>query len=82
MLSFLSLKSSVEEEDKNGGNEVDIQVDNVDNSLALVPMNLPKTKQTIDPIVLDATVRQVLDALHAKEKLQTQMQRGQMIKAS
>ncbi|XP_016437585.1 uncharacterized protein LOC107763610 [Nicotiana tabacum] len=78
-----SLKSSVEEENKNGRNEVDFQEDNVDNSLALVPMDLPKTKQTIDPVVLDATVREVLDALrHAKEKLQTQMQRGKMIKAS
>ncbi|KAJ8532888.1 hypothetical protein K7X08_015777 [Anisodus acutangulus] len=78
-----SLKSSVEEEKKNGGNQVDFQEDNVDNSLALVPMDLPKTKQTIDPIALDATVREVLDALrHAKEKIQTQMQRRQMIKAS
>ncbi|XP_059306974.1 uncharacterized protein LOC132058512 [Lycium ferocissimum] len=71
-----SLKSSVEEEEKNGGNQED-------NSLALVPVDLPKTKQTIDPIVLDATVREVLDALrHAKEKIQTQMQRSQMIKSS
>ncbi|MCD7452812.1 hypothetical protein HAX54_018253 [Datura stramonium] len=75
-----SLKSSVEMEGENGGNQVDIQEDN---SLALVPMDVPKTKQNIDPIVLDATVREVLDALtHAKEKLQTQMERRQMIKAS
>lgn len=61
--------------------QVDFQADN---SLALVPMDQPKkTKQTIDPIVLDDTVREVLDALrHAKEKLQTQMERRQMIKAS
>ncbi|KAJ8538332.1 hypothetical protein K7X08_014872 [Anisodus acutangulus] len=71
-----SLNSSVEEEEKNGGNQVDFEEDN---SLALVPMDLPKTKQTIDPIV----VREVLDALrHAKEKIETQMQRSQMIKAS
>lgn len=71
-----SLKSSIEEEEKNEGNQVD-------NSLALVPMENPKTKQNIDPIVLDATVREVLDALrHAREKLQTQMERRQMIKAS
>ncbi|KAK4349056.1 hypothetical protein RND71_031811 [Anisodus tanguticus] len=71
-----SLNSSVEEEEKNGGNQVDFEEDN---PLALVPMDLPKTKQTIDPIV----VREVLDALrHAKEKIQTQMQRSQMIKAS
>uniref|UniRef100_M0ZPI2 Uncharacterized protein n=1 Tax=Solanum tuberosum TaxID=4113 RepID=M0ZPI2_SOLTU len=75
-LEQLSLKSSIEEEEKNEGNQVD-------NSLALVPMENPKTKQNIDPIVLDATVREVLDALrHAREKLQTQMERRQMIKAS
>ncbi|KAM3341050.1 putative protein isoform X2 [Capsicum galapagoense] len=70
------LKSSVKMEE-----QVDFQADN---SLALVPMDQPKkTKQTIDPIVLDDTVREVLDALrHAKEKLQTQMERRQMIKAS
>ncbi|WMV44836.1 hypothetical protein MTR67_038221 [Solanum verrucosum] len=71
-----SLKSSIEEEEKDEGNQVD-------NSLALVPMENPKTKQNIDPIVLDATVREVLDALrHAREKLQTQMERRQLIKAS
>ncbi|KAM3217442.1 putative protein isoform X1 [Capsicum annuum] len=70
------LKSSVKMEE-----QVDFQADN---SLALVPMDQPKKiKQTIDPIVLDDTVREVLDALrHAKEKLQTQMERRKMIKAS
>lgn len=44
--------------------------------MALVPLDLPKPNQSIDPIVLDATVREVLDALrHAKQKIQTQMER-------
>lgn len=61
-------------------NDLD-QDDNVDNSLALVPVDLPKPKQTIDPAVLDATVRDVLDSLrHAKEKLQNQMESRRMIK--
>ncbi|KAM3288115.1 hypothetical protein P3S67_021545 [Capsicum chacoense] len=77
-----SSKISVQEEEgKNGEDERDFQEDNVNNSLALVPIDLPKPKETIDPIVLDATVREVLDALrHAKEKLQTRMERGRTIK--
>ncbi|WMV52321.1 hypothetical protein MTR67_045706 [Solanum verrucosum] len=76
-----SSKSLVHEEWENGEDESYFQGDNVNNSLALVPLDLPKPK-SIDPIVLDATVREVLDALrHAKEKLQTQMERGRgMIK--
>ncbi|XP_049402219.1 uncharacterized protein LOC125865983 [Solanum stenotomum] len=71
-----SSKSLVREEGENGEDESYFQEDNVNNSLALVPLDLPKPK-SIDPIVLDATVREVLDALrHAKEKLQTQMERG------
>ncbi|PHU05420.1 hypothetical protein BC332_26242 [Capsicum chinense] len=77
-----SSKVSVQEEEgKNGEDERDFQEDNVNNSLALVPIDLPKPKETIDPIVLDATVKEVLDALrHAKEKLQTRMERGRTIK--
>ncbi|PHT36779.1 hypothetical protein CQW23_24479 [Capsicum baccatum] len=77
-----SSKISVQEEEgKNGEDERDFQEDNVNNSLALVPIDLPKPKETIDPIILDATVREVLDALrHAKEKLQTRMERGCTIK--
>lgn len=63
---YSSSKSIVQEEEKS-------EEDNVNSSLALVPIDLPKPKS----IVLDATVREVLDALrHAKEKLQTQMERG------
>ncbi|KAM3339948.1 hypothetical protein P3S68_029818 [Capsicum galapagoense] len=77
----ISKISVQEEEGENGEDERDFQEDNVNNSLALVPIDLPKPKETIDPIVLDATVREVLDALrHAKEKLQTRMERGRTIK--
>nr|GLL34591.1 uncharacterized protein LOC109155615 isoform X2 [Ipomoea trifida] len=71
-----NLKTSAEEKEMN---DLD-QEENVDNSLALVPVDLPKPKQAIDPAVLDATVRDVLDSLrHAKEKLQNQMERRRMI---
>lgn len=71
-----SSKFSVQEEGENGENESNLQQDKVNNSLALVPLDLPKPNQSIDPIVLDATVREVLDALrHAKQKIQTQMER-------
>ncbi|XP_009769531.1 uncharacterized protein LOC107821308 [Nicotiana tabacum] len=74
-----SLKFSLKEQGKNGEDETRQQEENVDYSLALVPVDLPK--DTIDPVVLDTTVREVLDALrHAKEKLQTQMERRSMIK--
>ncbi|XP_060174543.1 uncharacterized protein LOC132605401 isoform X1 [Lycium barbarum] len=76
-----SSKSSSQEEGKIGEDERDLQEDNVNNSLTLFTVDLPKQKETIDPIVLDTTVREVLDALrHAKEKLQTQMERGRTIK--
>ncbi|KAL0409855.1 UNVERIFIED_CONTAM: hypothetical protein Slati_3575200 [Sesamum latifolium] len=35
----------------------------VDNSMALVPVDVPQKNQTIDPEVLDTTVKEVLDAL-------------------
>nr|GLL24871.1 uncharacterized protein LOC109151978 isoform X2 [Ipomoea trifida] len=51
-----------------------VREENVDDSLAIVPVEMLKTKQTIDPDVLDETVREVLGSLrHAKEKLQNQM---------
>ncbi|XP_019158778.1 PREDICTED: uncharacterized protein LOC109155615 isoform X2 [Ipomoea nil] len=73
-----NLKTSAEEKEMS---DLDRE-ENVDNSLALVPVDLPKPpKQTIDPAVLDATVRDVLDSLrHAKEKLQNQMERRRMIR--
>nr|GMD31800.1 myosin heavy chain, cardiac muscle isoform-like isoform X2 [Ipomoea batatas] len=72
-----NLETSTEEKEVN---DLDRE-ESVDNSLALVPVDdLPKPKQAIDPAVLDATVRDVLDSLrHAKEKLQNQMERRRMI---
>ncbi|XP_031091490.1 uncharacterized protein LOC115996423 [Ipomoea triloba] len=72
-----NLETSAEEKEMN---DLDRE-ESVDNSLALVPVDdLPKPKQAIDPAVLDATVRDVLDSLrHAKEKLQNQMERRRMI---
>ncbi|KAL2481473.1 Uncharacterized protein Adt_34439 [Abeliophyllum distichum] len=48
-----------------------------ENFLALVPVDMPKAKQqTIDPAVLDATVKEVLDALRkAKEQIRRSMER-------
>lgn len=60
-------------------NEEEQDEHQVDNSLALVPVDLPKPKpkqQSIDPEILDATVKEVLGSLrNAKEKLQTSMER-------
>ncbi|PIN15002.1 hypothetical protein CDL12_12363 [Handroanthus impetiginosus] len=51
----------------------------MDNWMALVPVDIPKKNQSIDPEVLDATVKEVLDALRlAKEQLQSSMERRRM----
>lgn len=56
-----------------------VREENVDDSLAIVPVEMLKIKQTIDPDVLDETVREVLGSLrHAKEKLQNQMDRRRL----
>ncbi|KAL7095722.1 hypothetical protein ACP275_10G041800 [Erythranthe tilingii] len=49
----------------------------IDNSMALIAVDtLPHENQTVDPEILDRTVKEVLDALrHAKEQLQSSMQR-------
>ncbi|XP_019155120.1 PREDICTED: uncharacterized protein LOC109151978 isoform X2 [Ipomoea nil] len=53
-----------------------VREENVDDSLAIVAVEMLKTKQTIDPDVLDETVREVLGSLRrAKEKLQNQMEK-------
>ncbi|KAL9149933.1 hypothetical protein ABFS82_12G137300 [Erythranthe guttata] len=47
-----------------------------DNSMAIVSIDKPAENNTVDPEVLDATVKEVLDALrHAKEQLQSSMER-------
>ncbi|KAK4432412.1 hypothetical protein Salat_1003300 [Sesamum alatum] len=71
----LSVKSTAGE----GLNEDDDQDSDrqVDDSMALVPVDMAQKNQPIDPEVLDATVKQVLDTLkHAKEQLQSSMERG------
>ncbi|CAI9780149.1 unnamed protein product [Fraxinus pennsylvanica] len=80
----LSVEPSAEEEvnqekgqdqENNQQNDED-EENHVDNSLALVQVEKLETEQTIDPEVLDATVKEVLDALrHAKEQLQSSMER-------
>lgn len=71
--SYSSSKSSILE------NESDDE-DKVDDSLALVPVGFPATSQTAEVKPLDESVSEVLDALrHAREKLQSSMQRRHMI---
>lgn len=56
--------------------------DNVDNSMALILIDTPQKSPTIDPEVLDATVKEVLNALrHAKEQLQSSMEKRRCISA-
>ncbi|KAK6126047.1 hypothetical protein DH2020_040161 [Rehmannia glutinosa] len=48
----------------------------VDNSMALVTVDTPQKNQTVDPEVLDSTVKEVLDALrHARERLQSSIEK-------
>ncbi|KAL6503141.1 hypothetical protein OROHE_023770 [Orobanche hederae] len=48
----------------------------MDNSMALVAIDMPHKNQTVDPEVRDSTVKEVLDALkHAKEKLHSSIER-------
>ncbi|XP_012831811.1 PREDICTED: uncharacterized protein LOC105952778 isoform X2 [Erythranthe guttata] len=51
--------------------------EHIDNSMALIAVDTPPHEnQTVDPEILDHTVKEVLDALrHAKEQLQSSMQR-------
>ncbi|KAF7113515.1 hypothetical protein RHSIM_RhsimUnG0120800 [Rhododendron simsii] len=56
------------------------QDDDVDNSLALVPVDLPKESRPPDPLIVNASVAEVLDSLrNAREKLQLSMERRRMI---
>ncbi|KAK3012965.1 hypothetical protein RJ639_009002 [Escallonia herrerae] len=76
-----SLKSSVEDEKIEGEKDQDWDA-SVDNSLALVPVDIPLTAQkAIDPPIASASVREALDALrHAREKLLASMERRDTIK--
>ncbi|XP_027070398.2 uncharacterized protein [Coffea arabica] len=78
-----SLKLSNKEEELFLNGEIDEEQDHfVDDSMALVPVDLPnKPSQKIDPAALDSTVKEVLNSLRrAKERLQTSMERRRMIK--
>ncbi|KAF5471745.1 hypothetical protein F2P56_008517 [Juglans regia] len=73
--SCSSLKSSIVDNESDQG-------DKVDNSLALVTVSFPATSKTVEVKPLNQSVREVLDALrHAREKLQSSMQRRHMIQA-
>ncbi|KZV35073.1 hypothetical protein F511_04378 [Dorcoceras hygrometricum] len=76
-------KHSTESFTEEGLNRVDDQdsQDNVDNSMALIIIDTPpKKSQTIDPEALDATVKEVLDALrHAKEQLQCSIEKRRVL---
>lgn len=51
----------------------------VDDSMALVVVDAPQRAHRIDPVALDASVREVLDTLRrAKEELQSSMVRRRM----
>lgn len=66
--SYSSLKSSLQENESN-------HEDDVDNSLALVPVDFPASSQAAEMKPLNESVSEVLDALrHAREKLQSSIQ--------
>ncbi|KAA8518829.1 hypothetical protein F0562_016397 [Nyssa sinensis] len=75
-----SLNSFIEEKEVNGENDGG-QDNYIDNSLALVPVNLPIALQKTEPPIVNANVQEILDVLrHAREKLQRSMERRQLIK--
>ncbi|XP_073060190.1 uncharacterized protein [Primulina eburnea] len=74
-------KHSKESSAEEGHDQEDDPEDIVDNSMALILIDTPQKSETIDPEVLDATVKEVLDALrHAKEQLKSSMEKRRCIK--
>ncbi|KAK6126120.1 hypothetical protein DH2020_040098 [Rehmannia glutinosa] len=72
-ISYHSVRSGVNKED-------DEDDGRVDNSMALVTVDAPQKNQTVDPEVLDSTVKEVLDALrHARERLQSSIEKSVLI---
>ncbi|XP_075637874.1 uncharacterized protein LOC142610043 [Castanea sativa] len=72
--SCSSLKSSIVE------NESDHE-DDVDNSLALVPLSFPMTSKTVEVKPLNESVCEVLNALrNARKEIQSSMQRRHMVR--
>ncbi|KAK8359605.1 hypothetical protein V6Z12_A04G105900 [Gossypium hirsutum] len=81
--SCSSLKASTMEINMmNGRNETSEDDEYVDNSLALVPLNLPETKVAPEiNIEVSKSIGEVLDNLrHARERIQSTMERRQMIR--
>ncbi|KAH1039461.1 hypothetical protein J1N35_041204 [Gossypium stocksii] len=81
--SCSSLKASkMEINMMNGRNETSEDDEYVDNSLALVPLNLPETKVAPEiNIEVSKSIGEVLDNLrHARERIQSTMERRQMIR--
>ncbi|MFQ6660578.1 hypothetical protein Gotur_029048, partial [Gossypium turneri] len=81
--SCSSLKASTMEINMmNGRNETSEDDEYVDNSLALVPLNLPETKVAPEiNIEVSKSMGEVLDNLrHARERIQNTMERRQMIR--
>ncbi|XP_039055758.1 uncharacterized protein LOC120198511 [Hibiscus syriacus] len=65
----------------NGRNENYEDDDSVDDSLALVPFFLPETKVTPEIKIVNRSIGEVLETLrHARERIQSSMERRQMIR--
>ncbi|XP_052172072.1 uncharacterized protein LOC127787993 [Diospyros lotus] len=80
--SSTSSSSSVERGDTDGGNNdegngEEAEDECIDNSMALVAVDLAKaSSKPTDPVILDANVKEALEALrHAREMLQCSMER-------
>ncbi|XP_030927193.1 putative protein TPRXL [Quercus lobata] len=72
--SCSSLKSSIVENESDHENDVD-------NSLALVPLSFPMTSKTVEVKPLNESVCEVLNALrNVKEEIQSSMQRRHMVR--
>ncbi|KAJ9181650.1 hypothetical protein P3X46_009758 [Hevea brasiliensis] len=66
--------------ERNGRCESDTE-DYVDNSLALVPVNVAAPTKTSELKIVNKSISEVLDALrHAREKIQSSMERRNMIR--
>lgn len=78
-------KSSVKDREAYAENHQNWEETNVDNSMALVPVDIPATETpiiTTEPLIANNTgVEDVLDTLrYVKEKLQSSMERRRMIR--
>lgn len=76
--SSCSLRDPIMEKETNNGTSIGDDTHYIDDSLALVPVNLADTKRaTCDVNIGKININEVLDALkHAREKIQTSMMEG------